>query len=288
MITIENDFLKATIKNKGAELVGLYNKQRQLDYMWSGDPAFWGKHSPVLFPIVGALKNNTYYYNGKPYSLPRHGFARDMEFEIAEQHPGAIRFLLQNNAETEKVYPFRFNFYIIYTLENATLTVTYKVENRSNEPMWFSVGAHPAFKIPLLQGTSYEDYSLVFNQPENLDRWPISPDGLIEAIAEKSRQQTDRIALSKTLFYRDALVFKKLNSDHITLKAGDRPAGLDFHFPGFPYLGIWAAKDANFVCIEPWCGVADSVNTSQQLQDKEGINELETGEAFERSWSVKL
>lgn len=284
--TIQNDHLSITVQAKGAELVSLYNKKEKLEYMWNGDPAFWGKHSPVLFPIIGALKNNTYYYNNKAYQLGRHGFARDMQFTVVEQTTSSVGFSLVSNADTLQKFPFEFGFDIVYLLQQDRLTVTYRVKNTGNSDMYFSVGGHPAFKVPVVEGTDYDDYYLEFNKTENAGRWPISAEGLIETDAEPFLLNTNKLPLRKELFYRDAIVFKNLRSDTVRLRSSKHDKGIEFNFPGFPYLGIWAAKDAGFVCIEPWCGIADSVNSNQQLTEKEGINRLDPGSVFERSWGV--
>ena len=284
--TIQNDYLSVEVQAKGAELMSLYNKKEQLEYMWSGDPAFWGKHSPVLFPIIGELKNNTYYYNNKAYRLSRHGFARDMEFTVVEQTTSSVGFSLLSNADTLQKFPFEFGFDIEYLLQQDWLTVTYKVKNTGNDDMYFSVGGHPAFKVPIVEGTAYDDYYLEFNKTENAGRWPISAEGLIETDAEPFLLNTNKLPLRKELFYRDAIVFKNLRSDTVRLRSSKHDKGIEFNFPGFPYLGVWAAKDADFVCIEPWCGIADSVNSNQQLTEKEGINRLAPQGIFERSWGV--
>ena len=284
--TIQNDHLSIAVQAKGAELVSLYNKKEKLEYMWSGDPAFWGKYSPVLFPIIGELKNNTYYYNNKAYQLSRHGFARDMDFAVVEQTTSSIGFSLLSNTDTLQKFPFEFAFDIIYLLQQDRLTVTYRVKNTGKDDMYFSVGGHPAFKVPIVEGTGYDDYYLEFNKTENAGRWPISAAGLIETDAEPFLSNTNKLPLRKELFYRDAIVFKNLRSDTVRLRSSKHDKGIEFDFSGFPYLGIWAAKDAGFVCIEPWCGIADPVNSSQQLTEKEGINRLAPGSVFERSWGV--
>lgn len=288
MFTIENQQIRAVINAKGAELTQLIHKEHQLDYMWEGDPAVWGKHSPVLFPIVGTLKNNTYFYNGQSYQLPRHGFARDKQFAVEAHTADTITFLLRCDEETLTVYPFAFEFRIRYTLVDQSLAVTYEVLNSGKDVMYFSVGAHPAFKIPLVPGTNYTDYYLQFNQTETTPRWPISPDGLIESSSLPLLQNTNRLNLSKDLFQKDALVLKGMQSTIVTFASGKTSHGFRFDYPGFPFLGIWAAKNADFVCIEPWCGIADSVTTNQQLQDKEGINKLAAGENFTRTWTITL
>lgn len=286
--TIQNDHLSIAVQAKGAELVSLYNKKEKLEYMWSGDPAFWGKYSPVLFPIIGELKNNTYYYNNKAYQLSRHGFARDMDFAVVEQTTSSIGFSLLSNTDTLQKFPFEFAFDIIYLLQQDRLTVTYRVKNTGKDDMYFSVGGHPAFKVPIVEGTGYDDYYLEFNKTENAGRWPISAAGLIETDAEPFLSNTNKLPLRKELFYRDAIVFKNLRSDTVRLRSSKHDKGIKFDFSGFPYLGIWAAKDAGFVCIEPWCGIADPVNSSQQLTEKEGINRLAPGSVFERSWGVRF
>jgi galactose mutarotase-like enzyme len=288
MVVIEDGSIKASIHPKGAELQSLYNKSNKTEYIWSGDPAFWSKHSPVLFPIVGTLKNDTYYFNNKAYTLSRHGFARDKVFFISNQTPGSATFTLLSDENTLAVFPFSFRFDIIYTVAVDTLTVTYSITNTGNQDMYFSVGGHPAFKIPLTFENSYEDYLIEFNETEDVSRWPISTEGLIEKTPVPFLSHTEQLSLTKELFYNDAIVLKQLKSNTVRLMSETTDPGLLFNFCGFPYLGIWAAKNADFVCIEPWCGIADSVDTTQQLTEKEGINKLEAGQQFEKTWSVKV
>ena len=288
MTTIENDILSVSINSKGAELDSIYHKGNQIEYLWSGDPAFWAKKSPILFPIVGTLKENTYYFENKAYGLGRHGFARDMEFKVVNESACTIHFLLVSDRETVKKFPFSFEFSIIYTVAKNYLTVTYIMKNISNKEMYFSVGGHPAFKVPLVESTTYDDYYLEFNSIENAPRWPISKEGLIEPVPVSFLNNTRRLPLRKELFSEDALVFKGLSSHSVSLKSDKTVHGLEFDFTGFPFLGIWAAKNADFVCIEPWCGIADPVETNQQLAEKEGINKLRGGDIFEKTWKVGL
>ncbi len=289
MYYIENQQIKAGIHPKGAELQSLYHKGYQQEYMWSGDPAFWGKHSPLLFPIVGTLKANTYIYQDKAYTLSRHGFARDREFTVeANAAPDAITFVLHSDEETKKVFPFDFELRVIYRLVADGLKVSYRVNNPGSDKLYFSVGGHPAFKVPMTAGTSYTDYYLEFNATENTPRWPISKDGLIEAQPQALLDNTNKLPLTKELFAKDALVLKHPASTSVALRSSTTERGLKFDFPGFPFLGIWAAPGADFVCIEPWCGIADSVNSSQQWTEKEGINVLEAAAVFERTWTVSL
>lgn len=288
MFTIENQQLKLSFHPKGAELQSIFHKPHDLEYMWGGDPAVWGKHSPLLFPIVGTLKENTYYFKDRPYSLSRHGFARDREFTVESQKADSITFLLKSSSETLTVYPFEFELRVIYRLRPDGFTTTYQVNNPDRAPLWFSVGGHPAFKVPLTADTTYEDYYLEFGQSETAPRWPISKDGLIQTTPEPLLNNTKMLPLKKNLFARDALVLKHPASESVTLRSSRTERGLRMDFPGFPFLGLWAAPGADFLCIEPWCGIADSVDASQQWTDKEGINQLDSGDTFERTWTITL
>lgn len=286
--TIENNLIKAAISSKGAELQSLTHKNFSLEYMWSGDAAVWGKKSPVLFPIVGGLKENTYQYNGGSYKMSRHGFARDMEFELTFQNEISLIFTLQSNDETMPLYPFPFSFSVKYALDKNELTVTYIVENKGADKMFFSVGGHPAFKVPLTAGTTFNDYYLQFSATEALDRWPLSARGLIDDHTESVTKYAGTVPLTKELFYQDALVFKQLTSKYVFIRSNKTTHGIKVHINGFPYLGIWSAKDADFVCVEPWYGIADNINTSGNIEEKEGMNKLEAAQKFEKSWSVEL
>ena len=288
MFTISNNILSIKISEKGAELQSIFHLPNNLEYLWSGDEKFWAKKSPVLFPIVGGLKNNTYTFNGNDYKLSRHGFARDHVFQLNEQSESSITFCLASSEQTKAIYPFDFLFSIKYSLENNQLRVAFSVENTGNSDMLFSVGAHPAFAVPLNEKLAYEDYYLQFNQPENAQRWPLSAEGLIEKISIPFLENEDKLPLRKDLFYKDAIVLKHLQSNSISILSHQSANGVKVTFDGFPYMGIWAAKDANFVCIEPWCGIADSVTASGNLIGKEGIIKLEAGGLFERSYSIEV
>src|SRR5580658_78102 len=219
MFTIENQELKASIDPKGAELQSLYDKEYQLEYMWGGDPAFWGKHSPLLFPIVGTLKGNMYMYQGKSYSLPRHWFARDREFNVESQRADSITFLLRSDEQSRAVYPFDFELRVGYRLVSNKLATTYQIRNPAADPMYFSIGGHPAFRVPLVPGTEYTEYYLEFDGIEETPRWPISIDGLIECEPAPLLQDTAVLSLRKALFAKDALVLKHPISAGVTLRA---------------------------------------------------------------------
>ena len=286
--SISNKQLSVDIDSQGAELQSIFNKQTSLEYLWNADPAFWPKTSPTLFPIVGGLKNGTYFYNEHSYQLGRHGFARESVFEIIEHTEEAITFSLKANETTIMNYPFLFEFQIQYQLFENKLAVTYFVKNTDTKDLLFSAGAHPAFKVPLVEGTDFSDYYLLFSEKENAGKWPLSKDGLIEKSSIPFLINSDKLPLTKELFYTDALVFKNLASNSISIVSAKTKHGVKLVYDGFPYMGIWNAKDADFVCIEPWCGIADTIDTTQQLQEKEGINVLAVGKDFSRTWSVEI
>jgi galactose mutarotase-like enzyme len=288
MVRLCNDFIEVEVKDKGAEWSRFLDRQNNIEYLWSGDPAVWGKHAPLLFPIVGTLKDNQFIYNGNHYTLSRHGFARDMIFTLIDSSDTHCVFELKATADTLLLYPFSFSLQVSYQLYDKTLEITYRVKNEGDETMYYSIGGHPAFRVPFLPRTNYEDYSLIFEQSETTDRWPISPVGLIEAESIPFLQNQSTIPIQRSLFARDAIVLKHLQSRSISLLENDSQTGIQFDFPDFPYLGLWAAKGADFLCIEPWQGIADSVTHDQQLPNKEGILTLQPEQAEVFQWKVTL
>jgi galactose mutarotase-like enzyme len=287
MIRLQSDELQVSIKMNGAELASMYSTTHDLEYMWNGDPRFWSKHSPVLFPVVGALKNGTYLYNGAPFNLQRHGFAREKEFRVEESSDQKAVFLLQDDELTRATYPFSFELRLIYQLTGSTLRIEYEVFNKSLQKMYFSIGAHPAFRVPLVSGTEYTDYYLKFEKAGKLDRWSVSEAGLIKREYETISENSDHIELTKPLFHHDALVFKDWPGESVSILTQKSQRGIKVTAKDFPYLGIWAAKDADFVCIEPWLGIADHEDADQNIAGKEGILSLPSGERFSAAWTIE-
>lgn len=287
MIVLENAVLAVTVQPLGAELTRLYNKTTGIDYLWSGDAAFWGKQSPVLFPIVGALKDNTAHHEGQAITLGRHGFAREKNFELVAHTPEKAIFKLVSTPDTLAVFPFPFECRLVYALQADTLAVSYELYNPSEAPLLCSIGGHPAFNVPLTADTVYDDYYLKFECAEPLNRYPLSTAGLLRTEMEKVADATTVLPLTKALFYKDALVFKHLRSKKISICSDKTAHGLEMEFEGFPYFGIWAAKDAPFVCLEPWCGIADSDDTTQVWAQKEGIETIAPRATWVRTWTVR-
>lgn len=172
-VIIQNDQLIAEIAEHGAELISLKSKEHGLEYIWQGDPAYWGRHAPVLFPFVGRLKDDQYVYQGKTYQMGQHGFARDMDFEVIEHGQEMASFILRSTPETLEKYPFDFELVISYELGGDGITVHYQVANTGEKEMFFSIGGHPAFNVPLEEGLSFEDFYLAFSPLKSRLRLPL-------------------------------------------------------------------------------------------------------------------
>jgi galactose mutarotase-like enzyme len=235
-----------------------------------------------LFPIVGKSKNDTYTYQGKNYKLPRHGFAREVPFELVKQTENTALFSLKNNAETLKMFPFEFELQMQYILSEYGLEIRYTVHNQSENTMPFSIGAHPAFAID----NTFSDYSLIFNENEKLISYQLENEEFNNSTSEIASKNGE-IKLDYRLFEKDALVFKHLKSNQITLKNNDKFV-FKIIFEGFPYLGIWTKQNAPFICIEPWCGMADNENHKGNIIKKEGIQLLEPAACFTRTLKIEL
>jgi len=275
MKSIANEFLTVSVKEQGAELCSIKDAAGT-EYMWQADPAFWARHAPVLFPIVGKLLNGRYELNGKTYELPPHGFARDMKFSLVEQSESSLVFQLLPTAETRKSYPFEFALNIIYRLNVNSLEISYEVRNNGAEVMPFSIGAHPAFN---LHGP-VEKCFLEFEKEETLNTTLLSGKGLLTEETAPVLADTNILPLSKTLFDRDALILLDFKSEKITLGSHKSTRRLTVEFPGFPQLGIWAKPGAPFVCIEPWYGYADPEQPYGDIMNKPGIMHLAAGDTF--------
>ncbi len=283
---LKNDFLHLKVKHLGAEPCSLFSIERKKELLWQADAAVWGRHAPVLFPIVGKLKNNSYGYQDKNYSLPQHGFARDSRFKLVEATEQLLCFELKESEESLAKYPFRFCLQINYRLQNRVWTTEYVVSNTDDRTIYFSVGAHPGFVCPLYENEQLEDYVLEFEQDEVLTRYLIS-DGLIGPETESIILEQGKLPLHAALFSCDALVMKHLHSSAIRLRS--EKYQLRFSWYNMPYFGIWSKPGASgFICLEPWAGIADGVDVSGKLEEKEGVICLQPGQEYRCGLSAEL
>jgi galactose mutarotase-like enzyme len=279
--TISNSKISATISDKGAELISLKASNGR-EYIWEGNPQYWAKHSPILFPIVGTLKNDSFNYDGNKYQLPRHGFARDMVFDLIRKTGTEAVFSLQSSEETRKLYPFDFELQIIYTLSDTELDITYKIFNKGSKIMYYSIGGHPAFALP----KQFKDYSLDFETNDTLVSYQLEND-LLSDKTIKIGLDKKRLPLTYSLFEKDALIFKDMPSKQIRLLENSLPI-LNFRFKKFPNFGIWTKMNAPFICLEPWVGYSDMLNATGNISEKEGIQALESNSHTAYNFSIEI
>ena len=287
MIQLQNTKLKASFNELGAELVSLINLETGKEIIWEGNPYFWGGQSPVLFPTVGALKDDKYIFEGETYEMPRHGFARRKFFDVKNSSENEVVFELNSDDETLKFYPFDFSLEIKYTLIENKLTVSYNVKNTSDKELYFSLGAHPGFAIDTKNGLKYDDYEIAFSDDEKLEIHPLI-DNLISKQTQTIEFENKTLPLTHELFSKDALVMTTMKSRELILKNNQNNHKVVFTFSNFPYFGIWAAKNADFVCLEPWQGIADIEDHNQELTQKFGILKLERNEEWKADWAVEI
>lgn len=289
MTTIENDQLRVSIRPQGAELTSIFQIPTATEHLWQADPAVWGWHAPNLFPIVGGLLNDQLRVGGRTYPMKRHGFARQSLFTETESSDSHAVFSLRANDETRAVYPYDFEFQIIYELTDATVSVTYRVVNTGDTAMFFSVGAHPAFNVPFKPGEAYADYVLEFEQDEVLVTHQLSGAGLFSGETRPVPTTNRQLALTGHLFDQDALVFKNLKSRRVTLKRKDQDdRSVTVSFPDFSHLGIWAKPGAPFVCIEPWLGYADAEGEPTAFEQKGAIQHVDAGDVFTATFTIGI
>ena len=280
MITLKNEYLTVSINPLGAELSSLKSNETTREYIWQGDPSVWNGHSPILFPIAGRLKGDSYLYNGKAYCLPKHGFARRNEFDIVSVSPKSAAFSLKDNEKTLTVYPFFFDLTAEYSLNGKTLTVTNTVSNTDSTPIYFSLGAHPAFNIKVGD-------SVVFSEKEDLTAVLFDSYGLLGS-KKTLAENADSIVIDAHIFDNDAIFFENMNSTSAKIVSADGEEILEMSYGKVPYLGLWAKPNAPYVCIEPWHGICDTKEVSGKIEEKPCIIELDPNKKFVFSYTITV
>ncbi|MCF2506175.1 aldose 1-epimerase family protein [Dyadobacter sp. CY107] len=287
--SIENQFLKISVQEQGAELCQIQSTVTGKDFLWDADPDVWASYAPVLFPVIGAIKDGYVNYKGKQYAVPRHGFIRNnADVKLVDQTIGSLTFGLKFSEKTLEIYPFEFEFLITYSLKENRVIVHHDVINHGTGEMLFSLGGHPAFKCPLHDDEAYEDYYLEFYAVENDSTWLLEKNGLVGNTTRPVLENTNVLHLNKHLFNNDALIFKHLVSKQVSLRSTKSSQVITLHFDDFKYLGIWAKPGGHFVCIEPWLGIADNADSDQNFETKEGILKLAAGETFEAKFEIEI
>ncbi len=279
---LRSDKLSVSINSKGAELSSVVRDD--LEYIWNAKADVWPRHAPVLFPIVGRLKNNTYSHKGKSFTLPQHGFARDLEFALLDQTASEIRFGLKSNEKTRSIFPFEFDLVIAYSVIGDVITCMYEIQNPSSEDLFFSIGAHPGFATP----DGMQHYMLKFKADKQYEITLLN-DGLLSDTKKKFHIHAGEVDLNSNLFDKDAMVFENSQIDDIELVSTKSGRGVELKCNGWPYFGIWSKRDCNeFVCLEPWYGITDHQESTGDILSKKGIIKVEAGKKFECSFSMRF
>ena len=277
MKKIKNKNFEITIKKHGAELTSVLGYNHE--YLWTGDPKFWNRHAPVLFPIVGAVKDGEYTVDGKEYKLSQHGFARDLDFKLIDESFDSVTYAITYSDDTLKVYPFKFSLEIEYVLTDNELQITYNVKNLDDKTIYYSVGAHPGFNI------------------ENINDYTLSIDGEYNIydldagyIGEKTLNQKGDVICSKEFFEPGAFIYEPKGEKVLTLNYKDNPY-ISMEYKDFELMGVWTpeGKEAPFLCLEPWNGIADfNSRDNKEFIKKDFIQSLDQGQSKASTYTIKF
>lgn len=273
MITLKNDKITVKINELGAELKSLFAGGRE--YIWCGRDEVWAESSPLLFPICGGLKDDKYTFKGKEYTMPKHGYGRKTLFEVESATDTEAVFLHKSNDETKKCFPFDYELRIIYSIDGYALKTEYKVDNKSGETMYFSIGSHEGYYTP----EGIEDYDVVFPQNETLSSYVLYGN-LLSDQKLPIIKDTNILPLYDKYFTIDALVFKDLKSRSAILRNRKTGKAVKVDFDYAPYFLLWHKPNAPYICLEPWDGVQDIVGSDYDITKKEGIIALDADKTY--------
>lgn len=290
MVELSNQYLTVNLHPKGAEIISIVGNQDHINYMWKRDACQWANSAPILFPIVGAIKNDTCRIDGKEYHMTQHGFARHNEFEIKNQSQTEVTFTLVSNDEIIKQYPFLFELNVTYKLVENTLTCLINVKNKDHQTIYFQVGGHPAFACPFMENESSNDYYVEFAEYETRNQKVID-------VAKRGMSHVQlpffdhekRFFVRQQLFNNDAIVIKDFKSENISIKSLNHQKSIVFHMQGFDHVGLWTAKHVGgLLAIEPWIGHADYVDFDGEFKEKESCVALDTDKEFNVQFVVEI
>ncbi len=294
MYRIENKELRVEVSALGAELQSIYDKKKEREVLWQGDKKYWGRRAPILFPNVGRHSGDFYLWKGKRFDTKQHGFARDMEFICVTESENQIVFSLKDTEKTREYFPFAFELRISYILSGRALQVTWEVDNRDQETMFFTIGGHPAFRVPVLEDTVQTDYKLLFNKQEEL-KYRLICQG--EGTADPSRSYKLPLekygehygcSIRQDMFDRDALIFDDGQIQWAAIGYPDGTPYVSLECGGFTNFGIWSVPGAPFVCLEPWMGRCDDRDFSGEIREKPGILKVDPAGTFQKFYEIKV
>lgn len=288
MVTLNNEVLSISVKEHGAELCSI--RKGDVEYLWQADPAFWARHSPVLFPIVGSVWEGKFRVDGREYQMGQHGFARDMDFTLVHKTDSEVRYRLESTPETLAKYPWPFVLEIGYRLHENNVDVIWEVTNPSDKPMPFQIGAHPAFYYPDYDPQTAQRGFFSFDKKEGIEYILISEKGCAEPSVKYNLPLTEgMLPLDTSSFSKDAFIIEDSQVGMVTLHRQDGTPWISLTFDA-PLVGLWSppGKNAPFVCIEPWYGRCDRAHYQGEYKDKDWINTLQPGEKFSSVYTISL
>lgn len=286
--TLSTPALRASVRTLGGELISLRDRAGT-EYIWQGDPAFWSGRNPILFPIVGSLKDGKVDIDGQTFRMDRHGFARRSEFTPVEQGPDFIVLELRESRSTLARFPFPFRLRVRHRLLENGFSTAFSVENPGEAPLPFCIGAHTAIRCPLFAGERFEDYRLTFDRPEDADTLLLTSQGLLQSGPAEPKLRGGTAALDYDDFRRlDTLIFQGLQSGAAALRHRETGRGVSLDFQDFPMVAFWTKPGAPFLCMEPWHGCAAYENESGRFRDKPHVLTLAPGEKKELAYRFTL
>lgn len=278
--TVENEFFTLSVKEMGAELTSLKSKKSGIEYIWQGNTDIWYGQSPILFPVIGRLLNDKYRLNGKEYNMEKHGIVRKKPFKLVEQTKTSLTFLQTDDEASMKIYPYKFELLVTFTLKDKGLEVSHKVVNKNDSVMYYSFGAHPAFNCEIGDYLEFDTPQTVLN--EQIDDESLLLDNQVELLKNEKR-----VTIEKNTFDHDALILSGYTDKVISLKSDKHNRVVRFNFDS-PILGIWAKPNAPYVCIEPWWGINDNHDEKADLSEKREIMSLNAKEDRTFSWYAEI
>lgn len=285
---ISNGILEVVVSESGAELQSI--RYQNKEYLWQGDPVFWGRRAPILFPIVGSLKDKKTYINGQKYFMNQHGFLRDQMFSVCKKSKSSITLVARSNHDTLQAYPFSYEIYIKHAIRTNTVKTSVFVKNTSQTIMPFNIGGHPGFNCPLNEQEKFSDYRIVFEKPESFFSPTVTKEATLDFETPFMRFQKLRVLeLNYKLFDVDAIIIQKAVSRRVDL-VNKQNKGISFSFPDYTSFAIWSPPkvEAPFVCLEPWNGYADKSNSDYDFLKKDGLIELAPQQSKSFAYSIKI
>lgn len=286
--SIKNDEIKIDVAEYGAELKKLESK-KGVNYIWCSDPKYWSYCAPFLWPSVGTLKDKETYYEGKLYQVRQHGILRNQDFKMVDIKDDEITFENEYNEETLKEYPYKYKVVVNYKLDGKKLYTNVTIYNLNDKMMPFSFGGHPAFNCPIYEGEDFKDYRIVFEKEESFDSPHCSPKGLLDySVIDARYRNLKELYLTKNMFFLDTIIDTNVKSQEVELLNKDNK-GIRFTFKGFKTLALWTPfNDAPFICIEPWNGYNDLVDSDKDFVKKDGIIKLEAKGEYKATYVMEI